>query len=439
MAALYYIIAREIDADPHVLFRLRGMDLGGRFGKAAVHQITPPFAVTYAAEEEPAKTNTASLDLATIPHCGELISALLPPSPPFCERDFAFAVAEFYHRCAGSQSWEQAEENEQTRAGMEHDFSRSTWTVLCPAPGPGAEAALQRRDVNGSLKRISPYEAFEHFVSFSSDDGTASYSFLFYLFKFLNLVCASCAFIPCVLAENNSLKIIWRPFETLPPIPAMLEALASRECGMLAAAKEKKSGRKKGTAGASHTVSGRSVADLLASAFLNEWVRRKFLFLRANIRKGAAGWQKGGNAEFLELLDMFFMGLNVDVSSPAQHSLPAAIDQWLSVLQIDFAANRYSLTVKAINEKASLSDNLNFAISMDVISEQEGGTKKTPLSKCKDLDVLRAPIALSNYLPEIRELASPSAPPFVPLSEKRLVAFLDSAEIGRASCRERVC
>ena len=35
MAALYYVIAREIDADPHVLFRLRGMDLAARFGKAA--------------------------------------------------------------------------------------------------------------------------------------------------------------------------------------------------------------------------------------------------------------------------------------------------------------------------------------------------------------------------------------------------------------------
>jgi uncharacterized Zn finger protein/superfamily II DNA or RNA helicase len=427
MAALYYIVAREIDADPHLLFQLRGMDLGARFGKAAVHEIKPPFAVTYAAEIETAKANTAPLELAAITPCGELISALLPPSPPFCERDFAFAVAEFYHRCASSQSWEQAEENEQTSAELEHDYSRSTWTVLCPAPGPGAEAALQRRDINGGLKRLPFYEAFEKFVNFSSDDGTASYNFLFYLFKFLNLVCASCAFIPYVLAENDSLKIIWRPFETLPKIPAMLEALASRECGMLAAVKEKKSGRKKASACEILTLSGRSVVDVLASAFLNEWVRRKFLFSRGNIRKGAAGWQKGGSGEFLELLDTFFMGLNVDVSSPAQHSLPAAIDQWLSVLQIDFAAYRYSLTVKALNEKESQGGNFNFAISMDVISEQEGGTKKTPLSKCKDLDVLRAPIALSNYLPEIRELASPSAPSSVPLSEKRLAAFLDSA------------
>ncbi|MCL2194110.1 MAG: SWIM zinc finger family protein, partial [Treponema sp.] len=50
MAALYYIIAREIDADPHVLFKLRGMDLAARFGKSAVHQVMPPFKITFAAK-----------------------------------------------------------------------------------------------------------------------------------------------------------------------------------------------------------------------------------------------------------------------------------------------------------------------------------------------------------------------------------------------------
>ncbi|MDR2951824.1 MAG: DEAD/DEAH box helicase [Treponema sp.] len=420
MAALYYIIAREIDADPHVLFRLRGMDLEERFGKAAVRQIVPPFTVTFAVEKEPTNASTEPLELSAIPHCGELISALLPPSPPFCERDFAFALAEFYHRCASYQVWENAEENEQIQANMEHDFSRSEWTILCPAPGPGAEPVLQRRDISGGLKRYSPYEAFEKFANFSSEDGTASYNFLFYLFKFLNLVCSSCAFIPYVSVENDALRIIWRPFETLPPIPAMLEALASRECGMLAIGNEKKNRGKKASAKENKTASGRTVVDILASAFLNEWVKRRYLFSRGSIRKGEGG-------EFGELLNLFFMGINADVSSPAQHSLPAAIDQWLSVLQINFSAHHYSLTVKALNEKESQAGDLDFAISMDVITEGKDGIKKIPLSQCKDIEVLRAPIALSNYLPEIRELASPKAKPPVRLSENRLAAFLDSA------------
>jgi SNF2 family DNA or RNA helicase/uncharacterized Zn finger protein len=424
MAALYYIIAREIDADPHVLFRLRGMDLAGRFGNAAVHRIMPPFAVTFAAQEKSAHSRTASEppELEEIPHCGELISSLLPPSPPFCEKDFAMVMAEFYHHCARYQAWESADERIQAEA--EHNFSRSHWTVLCTDSVPGAEPVLQAEDINGRKSRYSLYDAFEHFVRFSSEDGTASYTFLFYLFKFLNLVCSAGAFIPYVLVENKTLKIIWRPFETLPPIPGMLKTVAqlcpaSHEYGMLTtpvkfqinlASKHVNSmGRQ--------TVSGRSVVDLLASAFFNEWVRRKFLAFRGIFNK------QGTGEEYRELLNLFFQGIRIDVSSPARRSLPAAIDQWLSVLHIDFSAYRYSLTVKIHTRQSSTGD-LQFALFMDVLTEQDEETLKTPLYKCKDLEILRAPIALSNYLPEIRDLFNHQK---TRLSEARLVSFLDSA------------
>jgi len=431
MAALYYIIAREIDADPHVLFSLRGMDLAARFGKAAVHSVAPPFTVTLAAKEKAAPpTANTPLELEAIPHCGELITSLLPSAPPFCEKDFALVMAEFYHRCAHYQAWESAEADEQNRAETEHDFSRSRWTVICPNPAPGAEPLLQSEDINGKKKRHSLHGAFEYFVEFSSEDGTASYTFLFYLFKFLNLVCSAGAFVPFVLAENETLKIIWRPFENLPPVPEMLKGLASRECGMLS--------------GKGKTISGRSVVDLLASAFLSEWVRRRYLAFRGSLGK------QGSDDEFRTLLNLFFQGFRIDVSSPAQRSLPTAIDRWLSVLQIDFSAHSYAITIKEISGKnTSVKESrkgnsgqdsdaipvaLEFAMAMDVIVEEEDGVKKIPLSQCKDLEILRAPIALSNYLPEIRELASQSGTSpktasrqSVDLSEERLVSFLDSA------------
>jgi len=463
MAALYYIIAREIDADPHVLFRLRGMDLAAHFGKAAVHSVAPPFTVTLAAKEKTAppgaktqpgakaqtgnqamRSDNTPLELEEIPHCGELITSLLPSAPPFCEKDFALVMAEFYHRCAHYQEWESAEANEQNLAETEHDFSRSRWIVICPNPAPGAEPVLQSEDINGKKKRHSLHGAFEYFVQFSSEDGTASYTFLFYLFKFLNLVCSAGAFVPFVLAENETLKIIWRPFENLPPVPEMLKGLASRECGMLRGKNKTKSGQK---AGGSQTVSGRSVVDLLASAFLSEWVRRRYLTFRGSIDK------QGSDDEYRTLLNLFFQGFCIDVSSPAQRSLPTAIDRWLSVLQIDFSAHTYAITIKEIpvkektpkntqkNEKEkAVSDSdaipvaLEFAMSMDVIVEEDDGVKKIPLSQCKELEILRAPIALSNYLPEIRELTSQSGTSSktasrqsVRLSEERLVSFLDSA------------
>ncbi|MCL1813650.1 MAG: SWIM zinc finger family protein, partial [Treponema sp.] len=429
MAALYYIIAREIDSDPHVLFKLRGIDLAARFGSAAVHNIMPPFTITFAPKKKDGEVPIqAPLELETIPHCGSLITSLLPPAPPFCNKDFALVMAEFYHRCAHDQAAWGSAVDERSQTVKEHNFSRSHWSVLCPNAGPGAEPVLQAEDINGKKKNYSPYDAFEHFVHFSSEDGTASYTYLFYLFKFLNLVCFSGALIPYVLSEDKTLEIIWRPFEILPPVPQMLEAIALREPGMFtipALNKNTKAAPRPGP-----TVSGRSVVDLLASAFLNEWVKRKFVVFRGS--SGIFGGQ--GGDEYRELLNLFFNGTVTDITSPAKRSLPAAIDRWLSVLHTNFSAYRYSITVKDLSRNRKDTHNdasevFDFALSMDVLVDQEEGTTKIPLSKCRDLEMLRAPIALSNYLPEIQELASPQMTrrQAVHLSEERLVSFLDSA------------
>jgi len=449
MAALYYIITREIDANPHVLFRLRGMDLSSRFGKAVVHRITQPFTVTFAKNEnagksensgKPEKHNDTPLVFEEIPYCGELITSLLPPEPSFCKRDFASVLAEFYHRCASAKEWVSAfEEEEETLAQTEHDFSRSHWTVQSPSVMPGVEPALVAEDINGGKKRYTLNEAFNYFVQFSSEDGSASYSFLFYLFKFLNLVCSSGAFIPYVVNdEEDSLKIIWRPFEGLPLVSKILNLIAERECGMLSSSNIFKINlsKKEVNAAGKLTVSGRSVVDILSAAFLSDWVKNKFMRIRNDFIRDDYNRQGGSGNDYRQLLNLFFMGMFIDVSSPAKRSLPISIDRWLSVLHIDFSAYRYAINIKDLAKKeADPTDAMNFAISMDVITEegapnteteaeQTTNIKKTPLCKCGDLEILRAPIALSNYLPEIKELFTNQK---IALSEARLVSFLDSA------------
>jgi len=406
LAALYFIIAREIDTNPHLLFRLRGMDLAARFGKAAVQQILPPFAISYndSTNENGEKEKSASspITFEEIPNCVNLITALLPSAPAFCKRDFAVVMAEFYHRIAHYRAWESAEAQPET----EHNFSRSIWTIHCPEPGPGAKLFLDARDIDGNIRRFTPCDAFEYFVRFSSEDGTSSYTFLFYLFKFINLLCSASAFIPYVLLNGKTLSIIWQPFETLPDVRKILDAIGAVECGMLG------------------TVNGRSVVDLLASAFLNEWVYRRSLAFRKSF-----GRQSGGQ-EYLELLNLFFYETEIDVSSPAKRSLPMSIDRWLSVLHIDFTVRRYSITVKDAHAKRAFGTDYKFSLSMDVLTIERDETKKIPLCQCKDLEALKAPIALSNYLPEIRLLSSvpeKERKESVELSQARLVYFLESA------------
>ena len=425
MAALYYIIAREVDADPRVLFRLRGMDLTARFGTSVALSLPAPFTVT--ASDHAAGGPAEPPAPGEIPHCAELISSLLPPNPPFSDRDFAFTLSEFYHRAARDSPWEEAGAEDDT----EHRFSRSHWSIICPNPGPGAEPVLQQTDILGKETRHTLFDAYSRFVNFSSDDGAEDYMFLFHLFKFLNLLTRSCAFIPFVLLEEGVLRIIWKPYDTLPQIAASLEALAGLERGMLPLyAKESKPGRpskktgRKADADNVPRASGRSVVDLLSSALLGEWVKRNYFAYQGS----------SGSREYRELLDMFFQGKSMGTSSPALRSLPVSIDRWLSVLHIDFSAWKYSFTVKsapAAKGEDDSEDLQNFTLSMDVITESEKGTTKTPLAKiaaakkpADTLSVLRAPAALSNYLPEIRSLMVHRK---VRLSEKRLAAFLESA------------
>ncbi|MCL2441699.1 MAG: DEAD/DEAH box helicase [Treponema sp.] len=428
MAALYYIVAREIDANPQALFRLRGMDIQSRFGKAVSYKITPPFLINFEdriPRNFSGNTELKPIEFEDIPYCGQLTSSLLPPNPPFCNKDFAAVMAEFFHRVtAAGKEWESAaaipQDDDETLSRLEHDFSRSDWTVHCPSFIPGTEPTLTSKDINGSIKRFTLYEAFNYFMEFSSDDGTASYNFLFNLFRFLNLICSSAAFIPYIINDEDMLKIIWRPFESLPVISGMIAAIAERECGMLSSSASFKINlsKKQAVSAGNKTVSGRSVVDILSAAFLSEWVRNKFLIHCEDIKKQ-------GSNEYKQLVNLFFLGMFIDVSSPAKRSLPMAIDRWLSVLHINFSAYKYAINITNVSKNDNdLQEVMNFAISMDVLTEDETGLHKTPLYKCKDLDTLRAPIALSNYLSEIKDLFTNKK---IALSETRLVSFLDNA------------
>ena len=413
-AALYYVLAREIDADPHLLFRLRGLDLSAltkRFGASLDQEIPPPFTVAAGPQPLPKTAGPYAPEWGDIPLCTELILSLLPGESAFSSRNFAVTLGEFYHQAARFIPWEDAGAGAEG-GDPEHGFSRSEWSLDCPQPGPGAEPALLRKALDGTTTRCSLWEAFTRFRLFSSDDGTESYRFLYYLFKFLGLVCAAGAYVPCPAVEGKGkkLRVIWLPFEGLPALREAQEGLAPYGAGML----RLKSRRKEPVYAA-----GRSVVDLLAQGVLNEWVRRNYF--------STGKTRQQGDSVFRSLLELFFTGTALDVSAPAWRSLPRSIANWLMALRIDFTAYRYRFTLKASKKE-------DFSLSMEALLGTPGDRPETkpveavPLKdaakKTGSIAILRAPTALSNYLPELRSLF---AKPRVALSGERLVYFLDSA------------
>jgi uncharacterized Zn finger protein/superfamily II DNA or RNA helicase len=428
MAALYYVIAREIDADPHILFRLRGLDLDEltrRFGASLDRELPPPFTVEAARIPQNGEARRPEFppEWGELPHCTGLILSLLPPEPAFCARNFAVVLGEFYHHAARPLLWVDAEA-EAGRDAEERLFSRSQWALECPGPRPGAALVLRREGVTGDVQRYPVWDAFIRFRLFSSDDGTENYTFLYYLFKFLNLVCAAGAYIPYPLAEGKNLRILWLVFDGVPAIREALAGLASYESRMLPLenpprertskkATAGKTAKPAGKAEAPAYASGRSVVNLISQALLNEWVRRDYFPL--------SGGRNQGDARFRALLDLFFAGEKIDVSSPASRSLPLSIANWLAVLHIDFSAHRYRFILRAPAKK-------EFGLSMELLLEGPEGIEKVPLkdaaAKTGSIAALKAPTALSNYLPELRTLFTKTR---VSLSEDRLVRFLDDA------------
>ncbi|MDR2343224.1 MAG: DEAD/DEAH box helicase [Spirochaetaceae bacterium] len=415
IAALYFVLARAIDAEPDILFKLRGIDLKvieKKSGATLGYTLAEPFTVTArdkkkGTADKPEKkfvedASAAEFPLNAVPHCAAFITSLLPASPSFCtERDFSVVLNEFYHHVSRYALWSVTSVSEEEEKG----FSRSRWSIECKNSGPPEDIKLIQEDIHGVLTKHDVYDLFLTFREHSSGAGNKNYSFLFYLFKFINLIIAACAFIPCPFLKNGNLRIAWLVFEGLPELKSVIDGLSGLEDGMLK------------LGGGAAYADGRSVFNLLSSAVLAEYVRR------------AVFKSSGGGTEFRNLCFMFFEGGSFDVSAPAYRSVPQAIGRYLTVLHTDFSAYRYRAVLKDSARKRGgeqAVSELVFKLSMDVTLDGEKIPLKEAAKKTGGIDVFKAPTALSNYLPEIRQLL---VKPSVTLSEERLAAFLDEASL----------
>lgn len=421
-AAVYYILARQIDADPHVLFQLRGIDLARRYGESMTHQIEPPFRLEY----DPPTVEPKTIPVEEPPPFPEgnyttFIQSLIPPKPNFSDRDFSVTLMEFYHHAA-RRPLEGIEPDE----ALEHALSRSRWTVEAASFDVGAPVRLRYTLVGGKDRELGLTEAANLFLSFASDQGSNEYRFFFYLFRLLRSLWNGSAFIPSPWVVGKNLFVFWKGMDTLPVIRDALNQLARYEPGLL-----RSSGK------GAKVVKGRSVVDLLSCAFFTEQVR------------GSGFTVSVGSEAFRDLGSLFFKGQGLRVDTPANKNLSLAIDTWLSVLRTDFTAFQYRCTLKAARSKAipktvarvagpskgtastSGSSTVSraslspaYRLSFDVLVDEKPVPLKSALERTGRRDVLRAPTALSAYLGEIRSLAKDSS---VLLSEDRLMTFLDDA------------
>jgi uncharacterized Zn finger protein/superfamily II DNA or RNA helicase len=459
MAAVFLVLAREIDRDPTILFKLRGIDLGPRIGGAspvaasgAKAVSAPPTAEARVAAiasslpdplapetlpegiEKPAAPAEGRPESVTLPQFGQFIVSLLPKKPPFGGTDFTVALSEFYHHAYRASRLGDAAIADRVDGELERVFSASRFRIEPPArlsASPGArrafdaaakyasgargsarskgrsvaERAFEARVRSGAIvevekpsgKKLSlPFrEALSLFLGFEDDSGAPEFRYLFHLARTVRAIERAQAFVPRPELERGFLSIRWRPFESSSDVAEALESLARYEPGLIGA-------------GGDRVLPGIATTRLLVADALDSFVR-ELRFVPAGARAGDQ-----------DLRDAFFAGGAFDATRPGERGLPAAVGSYLAPLALEFGARRYRLDVGA--RKAG------FSLSMSVVPGASRAAKDAiPLRDAvaaEGLNALSVPNALAAYLPELRSLATRKS---VALSEESLARFLGDA------------
>ena len=428
MAAVYYVIAQEIDRDPLDLFRLRGVYVDGiEAGLVEAARAVPeplPVRLVDPWPDPPplpdplARVGPLSPYVAAIP-------AMLPPSRGLAPFDLRVACAAFYHRAAA-----RAPELLAPRDGGAMDgpkaraFAAARFDVAFSRNGPVSTArvlssALGERVAAGARRDGPRYagtlEASRLFASCGERVGSASYRFLRAVFAAARSIASACAFTPDVREREGRFSVIWKPARFGSDVDALLKALEP-----LATAPNR--------ADASDPVlDPRSMIDTIISAFLTEFA-------------AAVGFSPGAAREKAHpAARALFGGRALPCSAPGQRALPGALDAWLSVY--DMAAARPPLELKvsaqraapraprkaASGEAATVDPEPSYRLSASVVGPD--GTRTALRRAARSggagaADALAFAALLSNFVPALGRLGVDA---WAALGERELAEFVVDA------------
>lgn len=393
MAAVYYVIAQEIDRDPTALFRLRGADLSGTGLAAGAEEPlfrTEPF--EGASIEAAPGAEGRAFSAPRLASFSAAIPRLLPPAPPVASRDLKFALAEFYHRAAAVADYvfdaSADAGGEGADDALRRRWARAAYSFVVPAPGeagrPLVRAVLPDEADGGSAAReLSPFEACRLFSAFDEGgiEGEPAYRFLRAFALAARLVCARQAFVPDVRSDGRTMRVVWKPALFSRDVRALMEELAR----FLPAS----------------TGKDRAAAFLLAlfADLLDDYVRD-------------LAWEPSPRGFAEEpAARALFRAEPVRVDSPALRSLPRALDSWLSVF--DLAASHFAYEL-VLDEKGDTGFSLRAKVRPAAVDADGAAPRSMPLRRAAaelGPEALRFPALLSSFLPQLRDLAVRDAVP----------------------------
>lgn len=424
MAAVLYLLAKEIDHDPRLLFKLAGFDLGSvkisdeddefKF----IPSIEPPVPTSLRKQND-----TTSKEQITKPlsfEVGEsyipLIQTILSEKQNFTSNNFIINLVEFYHKAIynyGFSFYEQEskhkkdlktkEENESTIS----PFLFSTIKVntenldLKNTSFPLQHKKHLTLSINTNKNTTTELTLLQAFPIFNELKQNESFSktccMLISLYNIAGKLIQNSGFIPAVFSQNKKVFIYWTPLFSSAEIKTDIEQFAEII--------DDDFFEYVSTWGKTYC------ATLLLTAFLTEYVDALRFFP-----------QKMSSYE-TEINSLFFKGEPININVPGYRNLDTVIYSWLSVLHYNNSGYEYRLTLeqaksgddfllsalarKKPKEKQPLENTLN---SVDEKNESENFSLEaeyipppfiplnTAIKKSKNPEeLLRFPAALASY------------------------------------------
>ena len=424
MAAVYYLLAKEIDQDPRVLFALRGIDLralpAGLIADSVAWSpeaepgalFVPPPDCSPDCSPDGSLNGSVYPSLAASENYTGLISALLPKETRFADGDFAAALIALYHDAARPQRNAESEPRIERRCSSAHFRLVLPEGSSDPASAPLAPPRVSACFTSGETRSMGLMELVGLFLSFSSDAGTEEYRYLFHFSRFLASVWRTGAFIPTPRLAEGRLSVLWRPLTYVREIKALMTRYAELFTPGLAPEMPAPRSAQRLRPSAS------SLAGYLASSCLTQWARE----YSSRMPPQGTGLD--------EACGLFFSGESIDVSKPGKQAMPRALAVWLAPLCVDFSrcAFRFTLGYKPSAKAADGREGGAFSLAAAFLPRGAAASKPIALKDASlspgGAEALRNAAVLRAYLPELDAL---SAKKSVSIDEDRLAAFLSEA------------
>ena len=481
IAAVLYILAKEIDHDPRLLFQLAGIDLAElreklrttaentpiapeQAGYAAAPSMTDaPVTENTSAAANPRKTpqsgaaaKAAPLDVpaeseyehpvplslrradesaqdipAELPRFPleesflPLISALLPPFAPFYDDDLVAAFKELYHKLIIRQNKEFDLTLEQRISVlMRSGTGSASAAALCGSsrllhtPVRVDTAKLPKRKTAGTPSFPLQKEATLQ-LRVRLSNGTETALSLVQALHLLHGVTPAAADSPDGMkAAYTVLTLGERLIAESALLPAVFLDPATQKLTVF---------WKPLTSAQAVSTAIDRCAPFITEAFFPQvslWGRRYCAellltaFLTEYVR--TSNFMPAGirRAE-QEIAALFFLGYTINTKAPGMRRLPASITRWLAALCYD----NHSFRFRLILEEAKHSD---FKISAEVCHSEETNDRFIPFSRIADYvriesKTVKFAIALSAYLPKLTEMIGQKS---VPLTQEETAVFL---------------